>query len=137
CRFLRCGARTRRSRKDVERRRWKRHHNVADHDVSDSQRRQAGTAGRFDTLVTMRFAVLPPNNPPARGAYFWLVYLAIPIATATFAYPPSARVALVTAFAIAGCLPLYFWSFWLGDRRILLAVGGLVALGLVTAPINT
>jgi two-component system sensor histidine kinase DesK len=85
----------------------------------------------------MRLKLLPSSDPPARGAYFWLAYLVIPMATAAFAYPRGARVEWVTACGIAGCLPLYFWSFWLKDRRVLLAVSGLLLLGLVTTPVNT
>jgi two-component system sensor histidine kinase DesK len=80
---------------------------------------------------------LLPDDRFARGAYFWLAYLGIPLATAAFAYAPTPRLFVVTALGIAACLPLYFWAFWLSGRKLLLPIAGLIGLGLATTSTNT
>ena len=67
--------------------------------------------------------------------YGYLIYLAYyAILPFFFATPPWERT--LTVVATLAALALYFWGYWLKDRRILWVVGGFVAMGVAFIPSN-
>lgn len=68
-------------------------------------------------------------------SYVWLVYLAA-YAVVPFAHPTPPWLRIVTVLSTIAGVTLYFWGFWLRDRRILIVVGGFVLLGMVLMPLN-
>src|SRR5713101_8287771 len=79
--------------------------------------------------------LLPAKNELGWLPYGWLIYLLM------FAlFPLMARLSVwnwvVTLLGVGAFLPLYFWGFWLGGRRILLPIPGITAIGCLFAPFN-
>ena len=82
-----------------------------------------------------RYPFLPPDPVVGWTPYVWLFYLSFfvldPLQGRTSAAEWWATAAVVAAF-----LPLYFWGYWLRDRRALVPAGGILLLGVVAAPWN-
>jgi two-component system, NarL family, sensor histidine kinase DesK len=67
--------------------------------------------------------------------YAWLVYLAYYAVLPFFFVTPVWERAMTLAATLAA-LVLYFWGYWLKDRRILWVVAGFVAMGVGLIPTN-
>jgi two-component system sensor histidine kinase DesK len=67
--------------------------------------------------------------------YAWLIYL-VYFAAVPFFAPGGVPEIIITAAATLVALVLYFWGYWLKDRRVLWIVGGFVALGVLLLPSN-
>jgi two-component system sensor histidine kinase DesK len=79
--------------------------------------------------------LLPAKSELGWLPYGWLIYLLM------FAlYPLMARLSAwnwgLTLLGVGVFLPLYFWGYWLGGRRILLPIAGITAIGCIFAPLN-
>jgi two-component system sensor histidine kinase DesK len=79
--------------------------------------------------------LLPAKSDLGWLPYGWLIYLLM------FAlYPLMARLSAwnwgLTLLGVGAFLPLYFWGYWLGGRRILLPIAGITAIGCIFAPLN-
>jgi len=84
-------------------------------------------------LALKRMRLLPKDQDWT--AYVWLVYLAVFLAVPFVLHAPAWQRNATVLGALAA-LPLYFWGYWLYDRRVLWVVGGFTVLGSVFAPFN-
>src|SRR5215203_2207456 len=79
--------------------------------------------------------LLPKDPEIGWTPYVWLIYL-----TFFLVYPASQRAsAWEWAATFAGAavfLVLYFWGYWLQERRVLWSAGGILLLGMLFAPFN-
>jgi two-component system sensor histidine kinase DesK len=67
--------------------------------------------------------------------YAWLIYL-VYYALLPFFMPTSFSLRAVTVGATLAALVVYFWGYWLKDRRVLWVVGAFVAMGVMLIPTN-
>jgi len=79
--------------------------------------------------------ILPPKHEQGWLPYGWLVYLLMFLLYPFLAHS-STLVWTMTGVAVCAFLPLYFWAYWLTGKRILLPIGGILAIGVLSAPWN-
>ncbi|HUI56113.1 MAG TPA: sensor histidine kinase [Bryobacteraceae bacterium] len=84
-------------------------------------------------LALKRMRLLPKDQDWT--GYVWLVYLAFFLAV-PFVFDVPAWQRLATVLGTLAALPLYFWGYWLCDRRVLWVVGGFTVLGSLFATFN-
>lgn len=77
--------------------------------------------------------LLPKDQDWTPFAY--LIYLAY-YSVLPFFFPTPMWERVVTVAATVAALVLYFWGYWLKDRRILWVVGAFVAMGVALIPSN-
>jgi two-component system sensor histidine kinase DesK len=83
----------------------------------------------------MRLRLLPDDPELGWTPYAWLVYLIFPFTYLLFA-PVPAAVWIATAGSAVVFLPIYFRSFWLTGKELLVPAAVTAALGLLLAPMN-
>src|SRR6266853_610427 len=83
----------------------------------------------------MRVRLLPRDGYSWTG-YIWLVYLGGPIWYAVTGRAGARGGLAPTSLAIAAFLPLYFWGFWLEQRRALIPIAAIAAIGAILSPSN-
>ncbi len=79
--------------------------------------------------------LLPDNPEISWTPYGYLIY-AVPFVVKAVLIPRVPYELQLTLLGLAVFLALYFWGWWLEDRRRLVPISGIALLGVVFAPIN-
>ncbi len=80
---------------------------------------------------------LLPRDGFSWTGYIWLLYLSTPLWYATSGRASGPGVLVWTITAAVAFLPLYFWGFWLAERRVLIPIAAIAAIGVVLIPLNS